>query len=467
MGAAAGSHMAAVLIVDDDQLTRTLVASVLEAAGHAVITRDDGEAVRALLEEQPVDVVVLDVVMPGKSGIEVLRELREHQATANTQVLLLTSLGRGEDRVRGLKLGANDYLVKPFEPEELVIRVERLAARAPKSESSALPRIARMVRAGGIEEGAILGRYVVEELVGEGAMGLVFRGRDPKLRRKVALKTVHLARELPPDQARRMVTELLREAVTAARLNHPHVVAVYDVEDLPEAAFIAMEYVDGITLDDYVWERGRLAGDEVAMIGLAVARALEAAHAQGLVHHDVKPGNVLLGRNGEIKVTDFGLSRAITTVTKSDGHVWGTPGYLPPETLLGRGYDGQGDLFGLGATLYYCLTGARAFWGDDLDETLDQTLHREPAPPRSIHPDVTEPMDRLVLDLLAKDPAHRLRSAGDAVRRLESLALGAGHGWRPELSGAAAGATRSRPESRMVLTDGRAERDGEDRDRPR
>jgi serine/threonine-protein kinase len=372
-------------------------------------------------------------------------------------VMLLTGLSGGEDRVKGLKLGANDYLVKPFEPEELVIRIERLIAAVPRPTTAAFPRLEKVVRGELEGEQVHLGRYLLQELIGEGAMGLVFRGWDPKLKRPVALKTIHFVREISDLRRRRLVQVLREEAVAAAQLSHPNVVAVHDVEDTPEAPFVAMEYIDGPPLDRYLGWYTRLEPDQVMPLGLAVACALRAAHERGMVHHDVKPANVLLGRQGAIKVADFGLSRAMCTVAEPSSEVWGTPGYLAPETLLGRGYTQSSDLFALGAVLFLCLTGRRPFAGQTIAETVERTLDTVPPRPQDLWNDVPEDLEHLVLQLLAKDPAARPVSAAEVVERLEAMASELNPRWAPVFKSEASRTTDDRTQSQMVPTSHRPE----------
>ena len=275
-----------------------------------------------------------------------------------------------------------------------------------------------------------LGRYQVLELLGSGAMGSVFLGRDPKLERRVAIKTVRLGRTGVGKKRREMVARLLQEAVITAKLNHPNVVAVYDVADARDAAFVAMEYVDGINLEQLVWKLGRLDPELTLPLGAAVARGLAVAHEAKLVHRDVKPANILLGRDGTIKVVDFGIAELLSSVAAEEDVVFGTPGYVPPETLRGKGYDEAGDLFSLGAVLYYCLTGRRAFEGRNLKEIVRKTLF-DPPPRPSLHATgVPAELDDLLLELLAVDRRRRPSEAGRVADRLEAMARRHDAVWR-------------------------------------
>ncbi|HXU30655.1 MAG TPA: serine/threonine protein kinase [Thermoanaerobaculia bacterium] len=279
-----------------------------------------------------------------------------------------------------------------------------------------------------------LGRYQVIELLGSGAMGSVFRGWDPRLERAVALKTVRLG-DLPSSDSRsKQLQTLRREAITVARLNHPNIVAVYDVEDAVEAAFIAMELVDGASLESLFWTRGKLSAEEVIPLGAAIARGLAAAHEREILHRDVKPANLLLGRDGAIKITDFGISELASVSERGGASIFGTPGYIPPETLRGDGYGTKGDLFALGVVLYHALVGKRPFAGGTVRDVVRATLTDQPVPPSQRVQGLPETLDSLVLDLLARDPDDRPESAAAVAATLEGLAaeMRLRWRWRPE-----------------------------------
>lgn len=279
-----------------------------------------------------------------------------------------------------------------------------------------------------------LGRYQVQELVGSGAMGTVFRGWDPKLKRPVALKTVRLGRLLTAEKRKNLIERLLAEAVTVARFSHPNIVNVYDVEDLPEVAFVAMEFIDGIGLEVLLFQKGRLETSEVILLGAAIAAGLSAAHQHGIVHRDIKPANILLGNDGSIKVTDFGIAELISSTVAPSTTVFGTPGYLPPETLDGEGYDKSGDLFALGVILYLGLTGTRPFEGKGVREIVRGTLFGEVQPIDELNPQVSPELEEIVLGLLVKDPRKRLSDAADVARRFNKMIVEGNLSWVPDWS---------------------------------
>lgn len=297
-----------------------------------------------------------------------------------------------------------------------------------------------------------LGRYLVVDVIASGGMGTVFRGWDPRLQRPVALKTVRIDEAVPGAPRHDLVSSLLQEAVTVAGLNHPHIVAVYDVEDLPEAAFIAMELVEGGSLAQHIGDRGALPVRRVAPLGNAVARGLEAAHVRGVIHRDMKPANVLLGRDGIIKVTDFGIAAMLSALVAPARMVFGTPGYLPPEALRGEGQGVAADLFALGVVLYEAALGLRLYPGDDLTDVSRRTCEEPITPLRRLVRGVPDEFDALVCALLEKEPGRRPSSAGEVASDLERLCQRHAWEWQYEDLSRPAETPREHSRSQLIPT---------------
>ncbi len=422
--------MATILVVDNDPETVGLTRAAMALAGHEVLTTLDQSKIITLAKAAHVSAVVLEVLLPDFSGFDVLRALRKDPDTAKMPVLITSVLGSGGDRVRGLYEGADDYLTKPFVPLELVLRTQRLIARAEadtaqdQSESirRSLARIEHLRAEGKPLTEVVLGRYQVTDILGEGAMGTVFRGFDPRLKRSVALKTIRLVEHVVEGDPSERVHRLLLEAMMVAQISSPNIVAVYDVGHARDAGYIVMELVDGPSLETLLARVGKLTAAQAVPLAAAMFRGLAAAHDHRLVHHDVKPGNVLLGRSATVKLTDFGVAELLSGWVKDSEKVFGTPGYLPPEAIRGDGYDQRGDIFAAGVVLYQCLTGERAFASDTVEGTLLKTV-REPLPATSKTNDtVPEELDALVAELTAKHKSARTRTATLAAERLEKLA---------------------------------------------
>ena len=271
------------------------------------------------------------------------------------------------------------------------------------------------------DEGRLIaGRYRLVERIGSGAMGAVWRAHDERLNRGVAVKKLLLPAGLDPQEATDAVERSLREGRIAARLHHPNAVAVFDVVDADGAPCLVMEYLPSVSLAAMMADQGRLAPREAARIGAAVSAALAAAHAAGIVHRDVKPANILLGDDGTVKITDFGISRATddVTVTKT-GLIAGTPAFLAPEVAIGHDPAVSSDVFSLGSTLYAAVEGQPPF---GLDENTLRLLHKVAAG-RIIPPLRSGPLTDVLTALLSPDPRRR-PTAAQARAMLDSVARG-------------------------------------------
>lgn len=268
------------------------------------------------------------------------------------------------------------------------------------------------------------GRYQSEELLGSGGMGEVWRGRDLRLDRPVAIKVLTAAGVREPMAAERFD----REARTAARLTHPHIVGVYDFGTEENHSYLVMELVEGRTVGDLV-AAGPLPVDQALSIAVQTCDGIAAAHAAGVVHRDIKPGNLIVTPAGTVKICDFGIARlprlAGQNTLTGPATKLGTSSYMSPEQALGGPVDPRTDLYGLGCTLYAMLAGAPPFAGDPLS-VLHQHVNEPPPPLRDRRPDVPVELDALVSELLAKDPADRPTDAAVVRERLAALLPRAG-----------------------------------------
>ena len=295
-----------------------------------------------------------------------------------------------------------------------------------------------------LSPGTRLGAYEIVSLLGAGGMGEVYRARDPRLKREIALKVLPDVAAADVDRRERF----MREALAVAALNHAHIVTIHSVEDAGTTVFLTMELVEGRTLAAALPADG-LPLERVLTIGIAVADAVSAAHQKGITHRDLKPGNIMLGEGehaGRIKVLDFGLAKieaqldmasmlptAHTAPITAEGRILGTVAYMSPEQAEGRAIDGRSDLFSLGVVLYEMATGHRPFTGDTNLSILSSILKDTPPLVTDINPALPHDLGRIIRRALAKDPERRYQSAKDLRNDLEdlkeSLAMA---GMRPE-----------------------------------
>ncbi len=255
-----------------------------------------------------------------------------------------------------------------------------------------------------------LGKYRIESVLGKGAMGVVYKAFDPHIERTVAIKTVR--KDLvDPDLASQYMARFKNEARAAGRLHHPNIVGVYEYGEDDKVAFIAMEFVDGTGLREYLNRKARFELGQIVAIVSQLLQALEFAHARGVVHRDIKPANLILTAGGTLKVADFGIARIDTTTLTMTGMVMGTPSYMSPEQCQGRDSDHRSDLFSAGVVLYELLTGERPFRGSA--EMIAYNICNETPKSASVASALNLPpaMDELLATALAKSPDARFQNA--------------------------------------------------------
>ena len=271
--------------------------------------------------------------------------------------------------------------------------------------------------------GSKLGRFQISSVLGQGAMGIVYLAHDPQIGRPVAIKTVR-PESVGGESAQELEARFVKEARLAGRLQHANIVTVYDVGREGDICFIAMEYVDGKPLTRYLGAANTLPlAVKVGMIR-QVAEALGHAHERGVLHRDVKPGNILVGSDGRVKVTDFGIGKftgASTSELTRAGHMVGSPAYMSPEQVKGEKLDGRSDLFSLGIVLYELLTGARPFPGESITTLVYQILHTEPKDPLEWKADLPIATREVIARLLAKSPDRRPADARAFVEELNRI----------------------------------------------
>ena len=273
------------------------------------------------------------------------------------------------------------------------------------------------------------GRYEIVAELGRGAVGVVYRARDPQIDRMVALKTIVLP-GLDPKEEEEYRLRFLVEAQAAGRLQHPGIVSIFDVGEDPEKhdPYIVLEYVTGQSLNQLLVREKKLPLRTALQLAEEIADALDYAHTQGVVHRDIKPANILITEEGHAKIADFGIAKLNLAQFTLPGRVLGTPAYMAPEQLSGEPADGRSDLFSLGVLLYAMVTGHSAFHGNSATTVCFKVVNREPVPASAFDLGLPPELDAVISRAMAKDPVQRYQSGADLARDLRELrqALAAG-----------------------------------------
>ena len=266
-----------------------------------------------------------------------------------------------------------------------------------------------------------LGRYEILEELGRGAMGIVYKGRDPKLNRVTAIKTIRFTDDFDEEQAAKIREQFYREAEVVAKLSHPNIVTIYDVGEDLDLSYLAMEYLEGESLETFARKENLLPIRKGIDVTAQVCDALAYAHNHGIVHRDIKPANIMILKNGLVKVTDFGIARATASSKTRTGVIKGTPYYMSPEQISGMKVDGRSDIFSLGIVFYQLLTGELPFGGENLAAIMYQITTVEPEPPTKHNPKIYKAAVAILNRALEKSLETRYQNAkqmGDHLRLL-------------------------------------------------
>lgn len=367
--------------------------------------------IRIRLQDQPFQILLILLESPGE--LVTREDLQKRLWPADTFVDFETGLNTAVKRLRD---ALSDTAEKPRFIETLPRKGYRFIATT-EGPSQSFPEPERLI-------GRRLGRYRIVERIGEGGMGVVYRARDEHLGRDVAVKI--LPEGTLADEAARK--RFRKEAEALSKLNHPNIQTVFDFDCQDGVDFLVGEYIAGITLSDKL-AAGALGEKEIGRLGTQLAEGLAAAHEQGVVHRDLKPGNLRVTPDGWLKILDFGLAKLLPTAgdenrTESLSEtrvVSGTPPYMAPEQLRAEAVDARTDIHALGAVLYEMATGQRPFRGDVAPRLVEAILHRPPVSPRTLNARISPDLERIILKCLEKQPKNRYQSAKEAgvdLRRL-------------------------------------------------
>lgn len=272
-----------------------------------------------------------------------------------------------------------------------------------------------------------IGRYEIANELGRGAMGAVYKARDPQIGRTVAIKVI-LTANLTEEELESYKKRFYREAQTAGQLSHPNIVTIYDVaEDDDGQPYLVMEFIEGTPLEKLLSKGGgqdagsRLTLKESIEIGAQVADALDYAHRRGVIHRDIKPANILMSQEGKAKIADFGIAKVVGTHMTQAGLIVGTPAFMAPEQFVGGKVDGRSDLFSLGVMLYWMVTSQKPFAGETITEIAFKVVHGVPSPARQVKPDLPASLEAILSRCLAKNADDRYPTAGELANDLQAL----------------------------------------------
>jgi CheY-like chemotaxis protein len=408
------TRRATVLVVDDIPENREVLARRLEKRGLRVLQAEDGQRALDLVDKDKPDLILLDIMMPGMSGVQVLEHIRRKHSRFELPIMMVTGKDDSGSIVETLALGANDYVIKPVDFPVLLARVQaQLQVRnafndSPKPVQADLPPTL-----GSIGPGYLVGgKYRLKDPLGTGGFGTVYRALHIELEREVAVKVLSPALSASAQARERF----RREGLSASRLKHPNVVQILDFGADENMAYLVMEVLQGVSLIEEICEFAPMSVGRCSAILSPLLDALAMAHAQGVIHRDIKPSNIFLERGGQgevPKLLDFGIARVLMEAAGStltlDGAILGTPAYMAPERLRGDRYDGRSDVYSVGVMLYQMLTGHMPFEteGRDSSAIIRLQLETEPPLPRFYRPELPVEIEHLVLRSLGKDPAER------------------------------------------------------------
>jgi tRNA A-37 threonylcarbamoyl transferase component Bud32/tetratricopeptide (TPR) repeat protein len=264
-----------------------------------------------------------------------------------------------------------------------------------------------------------IGKYAILGEIGRGAMGIVYKATDPYIGRTVAIKTIRfdvLGQGPERDMAQK---RFMREAHSAGNLSHPNIVTIYDVGEDGDLSYIAMEYIDGCSLEELISSRKKLSLEETASLVEQVANALDTAHRKGVIHRDIKPANILIDQEGKPHLVDFGIARLSTSTMTQTNMIMGTPYYMSPEQIAGKKVDNRSDIFALGGVLYEMLTGQKPFPGESITTVIYKIMNENPLPVRNFQKNLPEGLEPILQKALAKDPAARYQSCREMVNDIK------------------------------------------------
>jgi DNA-binding response OmpR family regulator len=418
-----------ILIADDSRELRTVLSTQLRKLGFDVQVAVDGQDALERARTFRPTLIIMDIMMPKLSGLQATKRMRDDKDLSSTPIILMSQLGEEQAVVEGIQAGADEYLVKPFRQAELASRVRILLRKASGTQKKLdettvqgleaaedNDAVRRFKETGQIVSKDFAGFTIIDKL-GQGGTATVYRAMEPVNLKPVALKIIS------PFAA---VKEgfLKRSNEIAVRLVHPHIVRTYTMGEYQDVHFMVQELVEGVALDSYLHEEGgRLPEAGARRYMLHVAEALRYLEQQGLIHRDIKPGNIYIGQDDSAKLGDFGLSRLRDDLGQTaEGYLLGTPHYISPEQANGdKDIDTRSDLYSLGATFFHLLSGEPLFPGDNLQQVVLAHMTKDRRPLAELATDVSPPLCALIDKLVAREKQDRCQGADALIEALGKL----------------------------------------------
>lgn len=434
-----------ILVVEDDKVDFTIVARLLEKNQEWFPVVDWAPSYEKGVEyinQDGHDLYLIDYLLGANTGLDLLTHARERGV--EKPIIVLTGVHDDMVRQRMAAVGASDYLEKAeltahslersiryalrdtatrsrlrsHENELLQIK-EKLEQLTEVSVQNTPPPLPQLIHTNRIPADTRIDNYRIQHLVGRGGMGTVYVGEHVHLKRKVALK--FLVHDVEGDEE--VSKRFEREALAVSAINHPNIITIYDVDVWGETPYIAMEYVEGASLQSLFAEKEPLPLDIAVSLQYQLARGLLQTHKASIVHRDIKPTNIIINNHGYLKVLDFGLAKLLeaSRITRSE-HTLGTAHYVAPEMFLGNEVDARADIWSTGVLLYQMLTGKKPFGESNLHRVMYVVINKDPAPLSAHDPSIPEAFQHIIDRCLSKEPGERYASFQIMIDDLVTIA---------------------------------------------
>jgi serine/threonine protein kinase/CheY-like chemotaxis protein len=396
-----------VLVVDSQEHVRLSVRDVLCTEGYSVSFAADATEAKDLIPKEIYDIIIMDSAMPGLDGMQALRQIREY--CPQTGILMILEQGAAEGPVESMKLDSLDFIQKPFTAQRLRESVKKLTEQPPAGPGD--PSAA---------EDRLFGMYKIIREIATGGTAIVWEAVQRPTGRKVALKVLHQHLALESN----FLLRFEQEAKIAAALCHPNIVQVYDHGVADNRHFIAMEFIDGCSLESILTRKIKLPWHIIAVIASSVSEALAYSHDRNVLHRDVKPGNILLSGDGSVKVADFGFSRLLDGMSvrlTQTNKVVGTPLFMSPEMIMGKQSSFSSDIFSLGIVLYILACGRPPFTGKTMPAVMKEIMDCYFVKPRKVDRSIPKQLEGVIVHCLQKDTGARYSSMRAVIEDLQEF----------------------------------------------